>query len=288
MPRLRAPIAGHLPYDGFLRCKAAPTRPEPIREAFGPRSCSACRARAPGADPDLCRQNLVGDRTRPRARSRSSPGIAAKDASPSRTGRPMEAALAPASGEGRAGRTAAGCVPAKAYSAPMPRPARVEARAYRRPGAAARAASSTSSRRGQEKGGPLPSPPRRRSGPASRACAGGMARRAPWRGGRRLDPPPWSRRLKDCLKPRGGRPPRGFQDPGQEDRGVLSGKAAFAPDAPRPKGRAERFVGVSKRTLRDPCDTPGMAVLDPFLLLKARLRPQGVGRAFVTGTDLPA
>lgn len=127
--RACAPIAGHLPYDGFLRRKAAPTRPEPI----GPRSCSACRARAPGADPDLCRRNLVGDRTRPRARSRSSPGIAAKDASPSRTGRPMEAALAPASGEGRAGRTAAGCVPAKASSAPMPRPARVEARACRSP-----------------------------------------------------------------------------------------------------------------------------------------------------------
>ena len=94
--------------------------------------------------------------------------------------------------------------------------------------------------------------------------------------------------LRGCLKPRGRRLPRGFQDPGQEDRGVLSGKAAFAPDAPRPKGRAERFVGVFKQTLRDPCDTPGMAVFDPFLLLKARLRPQGVGRAFVTGTDLPA
>ena len=41
--------------------------------------------------------------------------------------------------------------------------------------------------------------------------------------------------LRGCLKPRGGRLPRGFQDPGQEDRGVLSGKAAFAPDAPKPK-----------------------------------------------------
>ena len=38
-----------------------------------------------------------------------------------------------------------------------------------------------------------------------------------------------------CLKPRGGRLPRGFQDPGKENRGPMSGKAAFAPDAPRPK-----------------------------------------------------
>ena len=92
----------------------------------------------------------------------------------------------------------------------------------------------------------VPGGGRERAGPSRRPRAADQApRRGPapaaWRGashgeaGRRLDPPPGSRRLKGCLKPRGGKLPRGFQDPGQEDRGVLSGKAAFAPDAPRPK-----------------------------------------------------
>lgn len=144
MPRLRAPIAGHLPYDGFLRRKAAPTRPEPIREAFGPRSCSACRARAPGADPDLCRQNLVGDRTRPRARSRiltrdrSERCLALPDRAPhegrarsgvrGRSGRPDRHRLRP--GQGLFGPHAE----ARACRGPrVSKPVRAEARACRSP-----------------------------------------------------------------------------------------------------------------------------------------------------------
>ena len=57
-----------------------------------------------------------------------------------------------------------------------------------------------------------------------------------------------------CLKPRGERLPRSLQDPGKEDRGVLSGKAVFAPDAPRPKksrrgGRSEFSSGYAPRPL---------------------------------------